>query len=85
MKRTVTPVKVGESKTRYTLRLTSDPCRDVTDKKRVLIDLFRTITDSPSLILCGPVLPQKIAIVHDGEAWQIVAEADDQPLTPQEQ
>lgn len=85
MNRTVTPVSIGQSKTRYTLRLTSDFGAEGMDKRNALQALFGAILHDPRLLHCGPVLPDKISIFHDGQFWQLVAEADDQPLNPHQE
>ncbi len=77
VKAPLTSVKVSDTRTRYSATVTSDPCSDPIGRKRELRALFLAMADQPALFMCGPAIPAKIAIFHDGEAWQFKAEGED--------
>lgn len=71
------PVQIGEKRTRYSFRLYYDDSSiEAGNKDQSLVKLFQEFTDQPALLRCGPVLPEKLAIYHDGARWIVAAEAE---------
>jgi hypothetical protein len=75
------PVQIGDKKTRHSFRLYYDPSSVETgDKAKSLVKLLQEFGDNPSLLLCGPSYPEKMAIYHDGSRWIVAAEAEEEAL-----
>jgi hypothetical protein len=76
MQRTVSEAEVGDRLVRYRTKIIDDPSAPNSWQARLaLFNLFQTFLNTPDLINCGLHTPQKMNLVHSGEAWVLELEA----------
>jgi hypothetical protein len=67
------PVQIGETRTRYTVKVFDD---ESTDPKQRLLVFLQTFVDNPQLLQAGPAYVSKFAFYHNGTCWVMAGEAE---------
>lgn len=79
MKRFSTVLSLGEGRSKYKVRLESDPAPINTPLHRfVQFGMLREIVDNPELTNCGLASFQKLSMYHNGECWVMELEAEEE-------
>jgi hypothetical protein len=69
--------EVSPNRYRYRICIVGFPCHQGTNEARIQqYNLLRQISDEPHLLVCGPVLAERVVIRHNGEGWIVEAEAE---------
>jgi hypothetical protein len=74
MQRIVTSTKLDERRTRWRIRIESDPCESDM-KEPVKQMLLRNFADNPHLLHCGMEPFEQMRMHHNGSMWIVEAEA----------
>ena len=69
------PVKIGEKRTRYTMKIVDEAPAGV-DQRSSFFKFLDGLLATPALLMCGPDLGQKFFISHDNGQWVMTVEAE---------
>lgn len=77
MKRFFTSVKIGERRTRYSLRIEDEPNSTTPlEKYQRQVGFLQDLVQQPSLLACGGTTLEKISLVHTGDFWLLTGEVE---------
>ncbi len=62
---------LDERRTRYRVRIESDPCETEHFKRQMQLSLLANLVNTPDLMNCGPAPFESMRMYHSGGRWII--------------
>lgn len=76
MKKNIYKIDLGDNKIKYKVKLEDDPSRPFSAESNIRQKhFFKSLSDTPELLNCGPVPFEKAIFYHNGTCWCVELEA----------